>query len=693
MVALRLYRHGKRAYFQEAADVGHRVPNFPYTTAYRELKVLAHHGTRVVQECASNEKRSDSARVDSRTLFPSHRYPRDKLKYNGPPSRLQSTKSEAVYGIDSLTVLRSFCFMAGLTSPRVPVGDNSSMGKRVWRCYKLTLSWIACKDGQQPLPSPFLLLVMHLRFALSFLLGAAPALGLSIPFKKRDPPHSTWVKFASTSPNTSGPFDFLNTNNNFYTGVVHVDGFNFTVQLDTGSSDLWLDTSVMNLTDFTDTGVIGAVTYADGGAAVGEIILVNVTFGDFTVNNQALINAPGSNATVGGILQGILGIGPTLSQQAPSVNGATFLDNVFSFYPDEPNFMTFLLSRDILGVVDGGDFTIGEVLQGFEEIQSSPQLKVLSSVAWITFMDAVIINGQRISGHSFGSPLVKEIPDDKTIIIPDTGTSFATAPQVYVDAMYKDIPGSTFADEFSTYIFPCDAKVNITMVFGDREFPMHPIDATIPAEIEDDGSAMCIGSFSVGSNTTGVDFILGDSFMRNVYSLFDFGNLARVGDTDPFIQLLSVTDSKAAFEEFDDLNNARIQAVIQSAQSGNGTSSSAVPYATSTTSPSGTQYSSPQSTTKVTGSKNLAGALEDSQPSVDLSGLTRNTEIIMGLLGAVIVLLIGAIVALVFRGRRAGSGEGYKPVQDPRSVPLTLDKRYSEEYKDTYTTPYAEGGH
>ena len=34
--------------------------------------------------------------------------------------------------------------------------------------------------------------------------------------------------------------------------------------------------------------------------------------------------------------------------------------------------------------------------------------------------------------------------------------------------------------------------------------------------------------------------VLGDTFMRNVYSLFDFGNFAKVGDSNPFIQLLSV---------------------------------------------------------------------------------------------------------------------------------------------------------
>lgn len=43
-----------------------------------------------------------------------------------------------------------------------------------------------------------------------------------------------------------------------------------------------------------------------------------------------------------------------------------------------------------------------------------------------------------------------------------------------------------------------------------------------------------------------LDFILGDAFMRNVYSLYDFGNWTAVpapsgADDPPFMQLLAVS--------------------------------------------------------------------------------------------------------------------------------------------------------
>lgn len=36
---------------------------------------------------------------------------------------------------------------------------------------------------------------------------------------------------------------------------------------------------------------------------------------------------------------------------------------IFNFYPDEPNFITFLLSRSNIGITQGGVMTIGAFLQ------------------------------------------------------------------------------------------------------------------------------------------------------------------------------------------------------------------------------------------------------------------------------------------------------------------------------------------
>lgn len=135
---------------------------------------------------------------------------------------------------------------------------------------------------------------------------------------------------------------------------------------------------------------------SDTTVAAGPILIGEVTIGDFTVQKQAFsknhahmptnrlltgstVSAPGTNATTSND-KGLLGLGPyvfILSNQGTahrpdsralssiddslkntSYNGNPLLDNIFSLYPDEPNFISFQLARSELGSTDGGTFTI-----------------------------------------------------------------------------------------------------------------------------------------------------------------------------------------------------------------------------------------------------------------------------------------------------------------------------------------------
>lgn len=99
-------------------------------------------------------------------------------------------------------------------------------------------------------------------------------------------------------------------------------------------------------------------------------------------------------------------------------------------------------------------------------------------------------------------------------------------------------------------------------------FPLHPIDVVIIPEPGEESRAdsddtICIGAFSyLGGNTIGkslslfdwdnnvgdgpffffncVDMILGDTFLRNVYALYNYGAWTRADDGSPYIQLVSV---------------------------------------------------------------------------------------------------------------------------------------------------------
>ncbi|KAK7681853.1 hypothetical protein QCA50_015200 [Cerrena zonata] len=496
-------------------------------------------------------------------------------------------------------------------------------------------------------------------------------------------PHSTSVRMSTTTTDDD-PFGFQNIGDALYTGTIFVSGQPFIVQIDTGSSDLWIDSSNVTLDNLFDTGVVGSVFYLDTTGAVGNIKTGNVTWGEFVVPNQAFIDAPGSNATSGGLIQGLIGVGPpnlstidpTLQSANSTVDGSAFLDNVFAYYPDEPNFITFMLSRSEMGTVDGGEFTIGDVVQNFSAITDTPKLPVLADDAWFIFMDAVEINDITMYGGSQGNPKFT-VPDNQTIALLDTGTSLATAPRAYVDAIYN-VTGAKFDDESGFYIVPCDTKINVTMVFGGLKSPMNPLDLVLPAGVDDDGSIICVGVMSYTPDGSGLDFILGDVFMRNVYSLFDFGNWAKVGDSDPFVQVLSVTDAEQAWADFDKLNKARLDAFLASQSSDSDSTTT-------------TAASKPvQTNSSGSGIKSATGALGDSDSSTpDLSNLTRLSYVIIGLLALVVLLLIGTVVSFIMKSR-SSAGKGYKTIKDP--FPPAHEKAYEGSYAD-YSTPYADGGH
>ncbi|KDQ55528.1 hypothetical protein JAAARDRAFT_338901 [Jaapia argillacea MUCL 33604] len=170
-------------------------------------------------------------------------------------------------------------------------------------------------------------------------------------------------------------------------------------------------------------------------------------------------------------------------------------------------------------------------------------------------MDGMIVNGKSYSGGSAFSHVVGE---NQTISVLDTGTSLASVPPSYAEAIYKDLPGAELVD--GAWVVPCDTKVNISFVFGKDVIPIDPIDATF-VHPDGSGGASCIGSFiGVDSSQEGSDFVLGDSFLRNAYALYDFGIWATPGDSNPFIQLLAATDASKAWAQFDTVNAARLAA-------------------------------------------------------------------------------------------------------------------------------------
>lgn len=121
-----------------------------------------------------------------------------------------------------------------------------------------------------------------------------------------------------------------------------------------------------------------------------------------------------------------------------------------------------------------------------------------------------------------------QILDDMSAII-DTGTTLIIGDADAVDKLYSQIPGAQSA--FDTvgkgmYTFPCSSVPSISFTFGGKAFPIAQ-DAFNAGTSTEEGR--CVGSIIASDKMS--FWIVGDVFLRGVYTAFDIGE-KRVGFAD-----------------------------------------------------------------------------------------------------------------------------------------------------------------
>ncbi|PSS35535.1 hypothetical protein PHLCEN_2v1498 [Hermanssonia centrifuga] len=226
--------------------------------------------------------------------------------------------------------------------------------------------------------------------------------------------------------------------------------------------------------------------------------------------------------------------------------------NIFAQNSSAPDFFDINLSRDI--DLDGntlGLFAISEHIPGFENVTQTPKLYRQNPDRWAIAMDSLQVNGQ---AFTFNKSSLSTIPAGKVGAVLDTGASLPQLPGPAIDFIYGSIPGA-LSDGDIGWIVPCYGTTNLTLTFGGQAIPIHPLDLTYIDFFVDPTSGMNIticrnayNALSLGPNFTGFDLLLGDSFLRNVYASFDFGDAGTTNNS--FIQLLPTTDPSAAWTEF-----------------------------------------------------------------------------------------------------------------------------------------------
>ncbi|KIJ14689.1 hypothetical protein PAXINDRAFT_99947 [Paxillus involutus ATCC 200175] len=341
-----------------------------------------------------------------------------------------------------------------------------------------------------------------------------------------------------------------------YTAKINVGGHDFTVVVDTGSSDLWVSSGqTIKITDNTNANV--NLTYGIG-SAYGNIAYASVSFGGYDVQNQAFVHA-GKTSDLDG--EGILGLGfiglSEIERQAKTKKAQPIMANLFTEHPSIPMFVGLALERSTSGEdTSGGVFSVGEYDPRFANVSGTSKHPVTpsSSSRWTLAMTRMTVNGK---DHTLKSDITGT-QKGQAITLIDSGTSLAYIPSDAVEAIYSVIEGSVHVktkDQDSWYV-PCMSQANLSFTFGSDTYPVNPMELTTPVTITDNGKqyTVCLNSFRtpLDGKQPDMDFLLGDIFMRNVYSVFNYGNSTTSGDDSKSasIQLLSRTNKDQVYQDF-----------------------------------------------------------------------------------------------------------------------------------------------
>jgi hypothetical protein len=319
-----------------------------------------------------------------------------------------------------------------------------------------------------------------------------------------------------------------------------------------------------------------SLSYAVGKVS-GSIAVTSVSFGGFNVDNQAFLHVTDTSTFTANIQSqgyyGLIGLGPNSGSAitkkiSKDPRGDTMLAHIFEAHNTTDNYITFLLSRkgDPSETTFQGQLTISEVVPGYENITSMPKIDVdkvnrllKADQHWqiMTDKDNGIIgpDGQPLKVDS----IVPGCPDGQLVAVIDSGFTFSQVPRDISDQIYGRVNGAYYDSEQEFWMIPCHQMLNITFNFGGKSYPVHPLDTVDDNfnQVDSTGQKVCIGSFqpitSAFSMLGHYDMILGMSFLRNAYTLLNFGNWIDVssGTQDhPFIQLASITDVNQAHADF-----------------------------------------------------------------------------------------------------------------------------------------------
>ncbi|KAF8222162.1 acid protease [Tricholoma matsutake] len=340
--------------------------------------------------------------------------------------------------------------------------------------------------------------------------------------------------------------------------MIYMANVNYTIQLDTGSSDLWIKGQITPLPNAQQTSMTHNLSYAIGWV-YGHVAYAPVQFAGLSIPKQALLDvSKGQNPALSYDGSGIAGLGFTsLSTIDAIVNsssestGRSLLYNLFDANPREPNFLAFSFQRSTeVGGEIQGSFSIGEYDPQYAAVANNTAINtwpINSPKRWNVLLDAVIVGDRIVTPTT----TVVGAPNNKAVVLLDSGSSFTYAPKEICAAIYSNVTGAQYDESLGQWVVPCDYEIDMALQIGGQVLPLHPLDVT-PTSLTD--STTCVGSFipqTVSVGTGEFDWLIGDNFLRSLYSIYDFGDFDTSGKMgNPYMKLLSIINPDEASVDF-----------------------------------------------------------------------------------------------------------------------------------------------
>ncbi|KAL9110935.1 MAG: hypothetical protein Q9227_004550 [Pyrenula ochraceoflavens] len=336
-------------------------------------------------------------------------------------------------------------------------------------------------------------------------------------FGKKAPEHvQAAIKAAAESGSVVATPD---ENDSEYLAPVTIGGQTLNLDIDTGSSDLWVYSSQQPPQELSGHSYYDPfssptaqpldddyfeIQYGDGSAVVGDVVTDTVTVGGVSVSNQAVELAEDLSRSFAQEvnLDGIMGLAFSSINNVQPDQQQTFLDNAVS----QSLLSSPLLTADLRANAPG-TYTFGSLNSSY----SPTYVPVDSSANGLWEFTA--------SGYAVGS---NDFVTQSIDAIADTGTTLVYLPSGIVDAYYSGVSGASMSTEYGGYVLDCGASApDLTIGFNDYKAVV-PGDYITYAPVEQ-GSSTCFGGIQAND---GIPFsILGDVFLKSQFVVFDRGQM------------------------------------------------------------------------------------------------------------------------------------------------------------------------